>query len=79
MKQNRKYYRTCKFTDQATRTYEYKTCSGEDAKEEKHADYLFKLLTKNRVKGLTRREWCYFKHQSMMYNITGREMRQGFI
>ncbi len=76
MTQKRKYYKTCQFTHQAMRTYEYKTCSGEDQKEEKHADWLFKLLMKNRSVGLTKREWKYFKNQHHMYNIGGREMRE---
>ncbi len=64
---------------QAYSTYEYKTCSGEDKKEEKRADLLFSIFLKNPHKGLTKREWKYFKYQHMMFNVQGREMRQGFV
>ena len=76
MSQNRKYYKTCRFTNQAMRAYEFKTCSGACEKEEKRADILFSLLMKNRKNGLTKREWEYFKYQHMMFNISGREMHQ---
>ena len=48
----RRHYKTCKFSMAAYSTYEYRVCSGEDLKHEKHAVCLWNLFMKNRKKGL---------------------------
>ena len=69
-------YKTCSFTSGSYYCWEYKVCSGEDKKEEKHADWLSKLIKKNTNIGLTKREWKYFKHQNYMYHISGMEAKE---
>jgi hypothetical protein len=71
-----KKYKTCKFTSGSYHCWEYKVCSGEDEKEEKRACILMKLIKKNKIIGLSLREWKYFKHQNFMYHISGMEMRE---
>lgn len=74
----RRRYKTCKFSIAAYSTYEYRVCSGEDLKYEKHAVCLWNLFMKNREKGLTKREWNYFKKQHRDYHLTGLEMKEMF-